>query len=68
MKRISVYLKLRIIGAIDAMVGNSIVSRIIPHGQFFFSENTDSLIAALRSPLIRRRPAPCAQSLSVRPA
>ena len=28
MKRISVYLKLRVIGAIDGMVGNSIISRI----------------------------------------
>ena len=28
MKRVSVYLKLRVIGAIDSMVGNSIVSRI----------------------------------------
>jgi transposase InsO family protein len=29
-------------------------SRIVPHGQFFFSENTDSLIAALRSALYKR--------------
>ena len=28
MKRVSVYLKLRVIGAIDAMTGNTIVSRI----------------------------------------
>jgi hypothetical protein len=28
MKRVSVYLKLRVIGAVDSMVGNSIVSRI----------------------------------------
>jgi hypothetical protein len=28
MKRVSVYLKLRVIGAIDSMAGNSIVSRI----------------------------------------
>lgn len=29
-------------------------SRIIPHGQFFFSENTDNLIIALRSALYKR--------------
>ena len=29
-------------------------SRIVPHGQFFFSENTDHLITALRSALYKR--------------
>jgi len=29
-------------------------SRIVPHGQFFFSENTDNLITALRSALYKR--------------
>jgi len=29
-------------------------SRIVPHGQFFFSENTDNLIVALRSALYKR--------------
>ncbi|MFW6151929.1 MAG: DDE-type integrase/transposase/recombinase [Verrucomicrobiota bacterium] len=29
-------------------------SRIIPHGQFFFSENTDNMILALRSALYKR--------------
>ncbi len=29
-------------------------SRIVPHGQFFFAENTASLIAALRSALYKR--------------
>lgn len=29
-------------------------SRIIPHGQFFFSENTDNMIVALRSALYKR--------------
>ena len=92
MKRVSVYLKLRVLGAIDSMAGPSIrsrikevskltfhdeegvphvkngktstqtkliafiddASRIVPHGQFFFSENTDNLITALRSALYKR--------------
>ncbi len=29
-------------------------SRVIPHGEFFFSENTDNLITALRSALYKR--------------
>jgi putative transposase len=29
-------------------------SRIVPHGQFFFSENTDNLITGLRSALYKR--------------
>jgi putative transposase len=29
-------------------------SRVIPHGEFFFAENTDALIAALRSALYKR--------------
>jgi transposase InsO family protein len=29
-------------------------SRVVPHGQFFFSENTDNLIVALRSALYKR--------------
>ena len=29
-------------------------SRVIPHGQFFFSENTDNLILALKSALYKR--------------
>lgn len=29
-------------------------SRVIPHGQFFFSENTDNLITALQSALYKR--------------
>ena len=29
-------------------------SRVIPHGQFFFSENTDNLITALKSALYKR--------------
>jgi transposase InsO family protein len=29
-------------------------SRVVPHGQFFFSENTDNLIVALKSALYKR--------------
>ena len=29
-------------------------SRVVPHGQFFFSENTDNLVTALRSGLYKR--------------
>lgn len=29
-------------------------SRVVPHGQFFFSENTDALIVALKSALYKR--------------
>jgi putative transposase len=29
-------------------------SRVVPHGQFFFSENTDSLIVALKAALYKR--------------
>lgn len=29
-------------------------SRIVPHGQFFFSENTENLIMALRTALYKR--------------
>jgi len=29
-------------------------TRVVPHGQFFFSENTDNLITALRSALYKR--------------
>ncbi|NQU40452.1 MAG: DDE-type integrase/transposase/recombinase [Lentisphaerae bacterium] len=38
MKRVSVYVKLRVIGAIDSMVGNSIVSRIREVSQLTFND------------------------------
>ena len=38
MKRVSVYLKLRVIGAIDAMAGNTIISRIKEVSQLTFHD------------------------------